>query len=319
MELAITIEGASGLTWPRWKRFVDRIDQLGFAGLFVSDHFTPPLPVETDSLELTVALAYLAHQSHRVHFGSLVSPLSFRDPVFLARQAMAIDDLSNGRMILGVGAGWQEREHTMFGYDLGDVRTRLDRLEEGLAVITQLIRSDEPVTFSGNFYQLREARLLPRPQRPTPILVGGNGPKRTMPLVARYADVWSCQVASTELFKARSTLLDDLLRTQGRKPTDVKRTVMLTAICWRDQADLVRRMDQLRSGSPVFAGMSSEDILAFFRTNLAGILGSPDEVIEQLSAYAAAGVQEVMMQWFAMDDIEGLETLANHVLPHFRS
>ena len=319
MELAITIEGATGLTWPRWKRFVDEVEALGFAGLFMSDHFTPPVPVETDSLELTVALTYLAHQSQQIHFGSLVSPLSFRDPVFLARQAMAIDDLSNGRMILGVGAGWAEREHTMFGYDLGDVSTRLDRLEEGLAVITQLVRSDEPVTFSGNFYRLQEARLLPRPKRATPILVGGNGPKRTLPLVARYADIWNCLLASVDLFTARSALLDDLLQAEGRQPSDVKRTVMLTVICWRDQADLTRRMDHLRSGSPLFATMSTEDILAFFRTNLAGILGTPDEVIEHLSAYAAVGVEEVIMQWFGMDDIEGLATLANQVLSHFRS
>lgn len=318
MELAVTIEGPAGLNWPRWKRFVAEVEALGFAGLFMSDHITPVIPVEADSLELTVALTYLAQQSQQLHFGSLVSPLSFRDPVFLARQAMAIDDLSNGRMILGVGAGWAEREHTMFGYDLGDVPTRLARFEEGLAVISQLIRSDDPVTFSGKFYRLQEARLLPRPQRATPIMVGGNGPKRTLPLVARYADIWNCH-ASAELFAERSALLDDLLRAEGRQPGEVKRTLMLPVICWHDQADLTRRMDLLRSGFPGFAPLSTEDILAFFRTNMSGILGTPDEVIEGLSAYAAAGVEEVMVQWFGVADIEGLAALADQVLPHFRS
>ncbi len=153
MKLSITIEG--NCTWPRWKRLVNEIEQMGFAGLFRSDHFTWPDPPEPDLLELIVSLTYLASQSQRLHFGSLVAPLSFRDPIFLARQAMAVDDLSGGRMILGVGAGWVEREHAMLGYNIGDVSSRLDRLEEGLEVITRLIRRDEPVTFEGLFYQLQ--------------------------------------------------------------------------------------------------------------------------------------------------------------------
>ena len=178
MELAITIEGLLGLTWPRWQRLITVIEQLGFDGIFCSDHFTPPDPPVLDSLEVMVALTYLATHSRRMHFGTLVAPLSFRDPVMLARQAMALDALSGGRMILGVGAGWMEREHTMFGYELGSVSTRLNRLAEGLEVVTQLIRREEPVTFGGHFYQLREAQLLPRPPRATTIMIGGNGPKR---------------------------------------------------------------------------------------------------------------------------------------------
>lgn len=317
MKLAITIEGMCGLTWPRWKRLVSETEQMGFAGLFRSDHFTLTAPPDLDSLELIVSLTYLASQSQQLHFGSLVSPLSFRDPVFLARQAMALDDLSGGRMILGLGAGWIEREHTMFGYNLGDVSTRMDRFEEGLEVITRLIRSDEPVTFEGRFYQLRDAHLLPRPQRATPVLVGGNGPKRTLPLVARYADIWNCEVASPDVFKERSALLDELLHAEGRQPNEVKRTMMLSLICWRDQDDLERRMAHLRANVPQFADMPTEELVEFFRTVLAGILGTPESVTEQLRAYASAGVEELMMSWFSTGDIEGLETIAEHVLPHF--
>lgn len=316
MELAITIEAMSGLTWPLWKRFVAEIEPMGFDGLFRSDHFTWPMPPDMNSLELIVSLTYLAHQSQRVHFGSMVAPLSFRDPVFLARQAMAIDDLSDGRMILGVGTGWVEREHTMFGYNLGDVPTRMDRLEEGLAILSQLIRSDEPVTFVGRFYHLQEAELLPRPQRPTPILVGGNGPKRTLPLVARYADIWNCQIATPEFFRERSALLDELLREEGRQPADVKRTLMVPVMCWRDQDELERRMARLRSGIPYFASMSTEELIDFYRTTLTGILGTPDYVIEQLRMYADAGVEEMIMQWFGMNDVEGVAILAEHVLPY---
>src|SRR5919206_1509329 len=132
IEVSIAVEGVFGLTWPSWKRLVAEVEQLGFAGLYCSDHFALPTPVASDSLEVMVALTYLADHTSRVHLGPLVAPLSFRDPVMLARQAAAIDDLSGGRMILGVGAGWEEREHTLFGHYLGDVPTRMARLAEGL-------------------------------------------------------------------------------------------------------------------------------------------------------------------------------------------
>src|SRR2546422_7073613 len=191
--LSIMIEAQDGLTWTRWKRLVAEVERLGFAGLFRSDHFTNAEPPDKDSLEMVVSLTYLADHTQRIHFGPLVAPLSFRHPTLLARQAAALDDLSGGRMILGVGAGWQEREHQLFGHDLGDVPTRMARLEEGLEVITRLLRSDEPVTFGGRFFQYRGATLLPRPQRPggPRILIGGNGIKRTLPLVVRYADIWN--------------------------------------------------------------------------------------------------------------------------------
>ena len=142
LQISISVEGIFGfLDWPRWRRLITEIEQLGFAGIFLADHFGIPNSPGKDSLELVTALTYLAAHSKRVHFGSLVAPLSFRDPVLLARQAAAIDALSGGRMILGLGAGHQAAEHTMFGYALGDVVTRMDRLADGLAVITGLLRS----------------------------------------------------------------------------------------------------------------------------------------------------------------------------------
>ena len=129
--LSISVEGMAGLIWEHWGRLTAAVEQLGFVGLFRSDHFTLPMPVDLDSLELIVSLTYAAEHTTRVHLGSLVAPLSFRDPVMLARQAAAIDDLSGGRMVLGVGAGWMEREHEMFGYRLGDGPTRFARVRRG--------------------------------------------------------------------------------------------------------------------------------------------------------------------------------------------
>lgn len=150
--ISIQIEGQNGLTWPRWQRISQTAEELGFAGLFRSDHFTNMRPPDIDSLELIVSLTHLASHSQRIHFGPLVAALSFRDPRILARQAANIDDLCGGRFILGLGAGWQEREHTVWGFDLGDIPTRMARFEEGLQIITQLLKSDQPVTFEGRFY-----------------------------------------------------------------------------------------------------------------------------------------------------------------------
>jgi alkanesulfonate monooxygenase SsuD/methylene tetrahydromethanopterin reductase-like flavin-dependent oxidoreductase (luciferase family) len=185
--VSISVEGMFGLTWERWRRLTTVVEQLGFDGLFRSDHFTLPFPVDLDSLEMIVSLTYLADHTERVHFGPLVAPISFRDPVMLARQAAAIDDLSGGRMVLGLGAGWEEREHGMFGYRLGNISTRFARFAEGLQVITRLLDSDGPVSYTGRFFSLRDAVLLPRPGRRggPPILVGGAGPTRTLPLAAR--------------------------------------------------------------------------------------------------------------------------------------
>jgi alkanesulfonate monooxygenase SsuD/methylene tetrahydromethanopterin reductase-like flavin-dependent oxidoreductase (luciferase family) len=150
--LSLMIEGQNGLTWPRWKRIVADAEALGFAGLYRSDHYTNASPPEKESLEMVVSLAYAADHTSRLRFGPLVAPLTFREPTMLARQAAALDDLSGGRMILGLGAGWSAREHRMFGFDLGDTAPRMDRLAEGLDVITRLLRSDEPVTYEGSTF-----------------------------------------------------------------------------------------------------------------------------------------------------------------------
>jgi alkanesulfonate monooxygenase SsuD/methylene tetrahydromethanopterin reductase-like flavin-dependent oxidoreductase (luciferase family) len=316
--LSLSIEGWFGLNWAHWKRLVAEVEQLGFAGLFVSDHLAISDPPAQDSLELIVALTYLADHSERLHFGAMVSPLSIRDPVLLARQAMALDDLSKGRMILGVGAGWNEAEHTMFGYTLGDMTTRMLRFEEGLEVITRLLRDEEPASYTGHFFQLHNARLLPRSRRRNnfPILIGGTGPRRTLPLVARYADIWDAGFLAHDVFRERSALLDQLLQATGRKPGDVKRSVTVPVFCGQNMAELERRTRGFRRWSP-FADMPLDQLLDQLAAMLSAIVGTPETVVAQIRAYAEAGVDELVIQWFGVDDIDGLNVLANEVLPHF--
>lgn len=314
--ISLMIEGQNDLNWPRWKRLVAEVEDLGFAGLFRSDHFTNPQPPEKDSLELIVSLTYLADHTRRVHFGPLVSPISFREPTMLARQAAALDDLSGGRMLLGVGAGWQEREHHLFGHDLGDIPTRMQRLEEALEVITRLFRSDEPTSYTGRFFRLDGATLLPRPQRSggPSILIGGNGIKRTLPLAARYASIWNGVALSPDAFRERCVCLDELLRTAGRQPSDVKRTLMLTLNFGRDRAELEKRLEW-RHRSARLANLSLEEAVAQIATGPhPALVGEAEQIRSQIQSYHEAGVEELMLQWLDLDDLDGLRAFARSVV-----
>lgn len=305
------IEGQMGLTWPRWKRIVEVVERAGYAGLFRSDHFTNPSGPDEDSLELVTSLTYLATSTDRLHFGALVSPVSFRDPVMITRQIAALSDLSGGRAILGLGAGWQEREHASFGYDLGTVRARADRLAEGLKVATRLLRGDGPQMFSGTFFSIKDAELLPRPASHVPIMVGCNGPKRTMPLAARYADIWNGGAAGPDAWRDKNAHLDTLLEREGRKPGDVKRTLMTGVFFGRTDGELERRVERLRAKVP---DKPPSEIVQMLRDSGGPIVGTPEEVRAQLKAYADAGVQEIMLQWLDLDDVEGIEAFAQEVL-----
>ncbi len=299
MDLALMIEGQDGLTWERWQRLARAAEELGFAGLYRSDHYTNANPPDKDSLELWVSLTWLACNSSRLEFGPIVSPLSFREPTMLARMAAAVDDLAGGRLQLGLGAGWQVREHTNFGFELLDVGPRFDRFAEGLEVITGLLRSDTPISFQGSYYRLNEAILLPRPQRPggPPIVIGGNGPKRTLPLAARYADEWNGVYITPARFAELNHELDTLLVARGRTPSSVRRSLMLGMVYGRDEADLRNQL----------AGRDREALIA-----RGMVVGTPSEVRAQLDAYAAAGVQRAMLQWLALDDIDRLEHFMAH-------
>ncbi|MGD2077344.1 MAG: TIGR03560 family F420-dependent LLM class oxidoreductase [Chloroflexota bacterium] len=309
LEVAIMIEGQDGLNWPRWKRLVRAVEALGFVGLYRSDHYTNADAPDKDSLELWVSLTWLADNTERIDFGPLVSPVSFRHPTMTARMASAVDDLSGGRLILGLGAGWQEREHEHYGWDLLPIPERFDRFEEGLEVVTSLLQKDEAVDFDGRYYRLREAVLLPRPARPggPPILIGGNGPKRTLPLVARYADEWNAVLINAHKFAELNSRLDRLLLDQGRLPSSVSRSLMVGTVFGRNEGDIARRLDEVavRRGRPYSAAELRDNGI---------VVGDGDQIRSQLEAYAEAGVQRIMLQWLELDDLDGLEALAGALL-----
>ena len=302
LEVAIMIEGQDGIDWRRWQRLVQTVEGLGYAGLFRSDHFTNPTGPVLDALELWSSLTWLADNTSRIEFGPLVSPVSFRHPVETAWRALAVDDLSGGRLRLGLGAGWQEREHETYGFDLLDADRRFARFEEALQIVILLLQSDEPVSFDGEFYRLRDAALMPRSPRPggPPIVIGGNGPRRTLPLAARYADEWNAVLVTSERFIELDARLDELLQEVGRPPEQVRRTLMTRAVSGSSTADVERKL----------AGQSADEL-----RGRGAIVGTAPEVAEQLGRLEEAGVQRVMLQWLETDDIDGLEAMAQTVLP----
>ena len=308
IEVAIMIEGQDGLTWDRWKRFARITDEMGFDGLFRSDHYTNGRPPDKDSLEAWTSLTWLASHTNRIEFGPLVSPLSFRDPTMLARMAAAVDDLSGGRLTLGLGAGWQEREHEKFGWDLLDVPDRFERFEDGLEIITRLLNSEEPSTYEGKYYQIRDAVLLPRPQRPggPRILIGGNGTRRTLPLAARFADEWNAIYNTVDDFARRNALLDDLAQEQGRDPKAIRRSMMTGVEFGRSDAE-VKVLVEKRTGGK----LSPSEL----RQDRGALVGTAGEIVDHLGRLAEAGCQRVMAQWLVQDDIDRLEAFASQVLP----
>jgi F420-dependent oxidoreductase-like protein len=303
MDIGIMIEGQNGVYWEDWMRLVRAVEDFGYAGLYRSDHFPHGSPPEKAALELWVSLTWLAANTERIAFGPLVTPAAFRHPAMTAWHAIQVDDLSGGRLRLGMGAGWHEGEHRTFGLPLLDIGPRFDRFEEYLEVVTRLLKRDEPVSFKGDYYTLRDAMLTPRPARPggPPITVGGNGPQKTLPLVAKYADEWNCFWRTQAQLVELNDRLDNLLAVEGREPSDVRRTMMVGVFFGVNDAALNARLQE--------RGQSAEEL----RTSGA-LVGTPGALRDQLGELEDLGLDGVMLQWLEHEDIDGLEKLADAVL-----
>jgi F420-dependent oxidoreductase-like protein len=273
IEHALMIEGQDGLNWSRWQKIARVAEDAGYVGLYRSDHFTNPRGEYKDSLECWTSLTWLATHTSRIEFGPLVSPVSFHHASNLVRMAAAVDDLSGGRLQLGLGAGWQEREHTNYSFALGSVPERMTRFREAVQIITHLLRSDQPLTFAGKHYALKDAVLLPRPSRRggPKIVIGGSGQHVTLPLAARYADDWNTGPKTPDEFRELSARLDALLDKEGRPRSALRRSMMIF----------------LRDGR------------------------AHGQIKDQVAQLEAAGVQRVMLNWADdYDDVDAMAALA---------
>jgi F420-dependent oxidoreductase-like protein len=254
----------------------------GFASLWVMDHFyqLPALGgADQPMLEAYTLLGALAARTSRAELGALVTGVTYRNPALVAKSVTTLDVISGGRAVLGIGAAWHDLEHDALGFDFPAPRERLDRLEEAVQICRALFTEDAP-TFDGRYYQLRAARNVPRPLRPggPPIMIGGGGERRTLRLVAQYAD--RCNV-SGDLDTVRHKL--DVLRGHcaavGRDPTSVTTTRLGSLFLAATAAEA----DQTREA---LAGLAGPEFVA------ASTVGTEDEVVEQVGALLDAGIEE---------------------------
>jgi alkanesulfonate monooxygenase SsuD/methylene tetrahydromethanopterin reductase-like flavin-dependent oxidoreductase (luciferase family) len=298
MDIAIDIEGQNGLNWAVWKQLVHGAEDLGFAALYRSDHFSSiRQPPDFDALELWVSLTWVACNTKRIEFGPLVSPISS----ITARMAANVDDLSGGRLQLGLGTGWAEREHDIWGFEFGDVKTRFERFEEGLELIYTLFHTEQPVTFSGKYFTIKEALLLPKPSKPggPSIIVGGRGGKKTTLLAARFAAEWNTYRVPEETIRCLMTELDKALASINRDPATLRRSAMLNIILGKTD----REVEQKSTGK------------TYAQWREVGVIGTPNEIVDQLGGYAALGLDRVMLQMNNPCDLDLLEAIGVSVLP----
>lgn len=290
-------------TWPQVREIVERCDETGWDGAYCADHFMPDdpggRPTDGAYLECWSVLAGLAVVTERIRLGSLVSGNLYRHPAVLANAAVTIDHISNGRVVLGLGAGWQVNEHAVYGIDLPAPKERVDRLEEACAVISSLLREPR-TTVTGRWYRVTDAPCEPKPVGPLPLLVGGAGEKRTLPVAARFADEWNAWT-TPDVFEHKSRLLDGYCADIGRDPGAIQRSTQAMVFLSKDESWLARFRDQ-GPGRPV-------------------LVGTPPEVVDQVGAYQAAGVDELIVPDWTMGPVERtldtLEMFRTEVAAHF--
>lgn len=314
--LAIMIEAQEGSTWERWTRLIDAAEELGFDSLWRSDHlFSTVASAVRNSMALWPALTMVAARSRRIRFGQLVSPVSFRNPVMLAHNAVALDRLSGGRYVLGIGAGWNQREHDAFGFDLPPVKERMDRLEEAIQVIKHL-HTGTPTTFAGAYFRLEDAVMLPTPTRAegVPMLIGGSGPHRTLRMVASYADEWNTSLLPLDSYRQRIDALERHCEQVGRDPATIRRSLMLGHLLAATRGELLERAARIQQILPSIGELPVEAVPARLRER-GWMVGTPEEAIEQLGHWTALGVQRFMLQTFDQDDIDALALIARTVMP----
>lgn len=316
MKLGVMIEGQEGVTWGLWRRLMARVEALGFESLWRSDHFMSLEDSGRDAIETWVALTLTAAETTRLRFGPLVCPITFRHPSLLARMAASIDVLSGGRLVLGLGAGWNEYEHRTFGIPFPPLAERIDLLEEGIEVILRLL-GDGPAHFNGRYYQLNGSNPRPKPaQLPRiPLLIGTTGAGRMLRVVARYADEWDAPgITSPAAYRARRERLDSYCRGMNRDPNEIRRCVSTAYLIGRDAAALQRRGTMMQQLIPSLAALDPVALPEALRTE-GWLVGTPDQIIVQLRALAEEGVERVILQHNHPSDFEALELMACEVMP----
>ena len=305
MNLRIFTEPQMGATYDDLLAVARRAEETGFDAFFRSDHYLTMggdgLPGPTDAW---VTLAGLARDTSTIRLGTLMTSATFRLPGPLAIAVAEVDQMSGGRVELGLGAGWFEAEHTAYGIPFPGVRERFDRLQEQLAVVTGLWEAPGRFSFDGRFYPIADSPALPKPaQRPRPpVIIGGQGKRRTPALAARYADEFNLPFASEGETRAQFARVRAACEDAGRDPDGLVRSNALVLCCGGDEAEIARRAKAI--------GREVDEL----REN--GLAGTPQEVVDKIGRYGDLGAQRVYLQTLDLADLEHLELVAAEVLPH---
>ena len=310
MQLRIFTEPQQGADYGRQLAVARAAEELGFDAFFRSDHYLKMgegsgLPGPTDSW---VTLAALARETSRIRLGTLMSSATFRYPGPLAISVAQVDEMSGGRVELGLGAGWFEAEHAAYGIPVPGVVERFDRLEEQLAIITGLWETPVGKTFSfeGAYYPLTDSPALPKPvQRPRPpIVVGGHGPRRTPRLAARFADEINVAFVGPEETGAAFGRARDASVAAGRDPASLVYSAAHTVCCGRTDAEVARRV--------AAAGIDVAEL------GSGGLVGSPAQVVDKLGVFGTLGASRMYLQVLDLHDLDHLELIAAEVMPRVR-
>jgi F420-dependent oxidoreductase-like protein len=310
MHLRIFIEPQQGADYGRQLAVARAAEELGFDAFFRSDHYLKMgdvrgLPGPTDSW---ITLAALARETARIRLGTLMSAATFRYPGPLAIAVAQVDEMSAGRIELGLGTGWFAAEHATYGIPFPGVVERFDRLEEQLAIITGLWETPEGKTFSfdGTYYALTDSPALPKPaQRPRPpVLVGGLGRRRTPRLAARFADEYNVVFVTPEETSAGFSRVRDACAAAGRDPDSLVYSAGQTVCCGRTRAEVARR-----------AAAIGQEVAELEATGLAG---SPAQVVDKLGRFASIGASRMYLQVLDLHDLDHLELIAAEVMPRVR-
>jgi alkanesulfonate monooxygenase SsuD/methylene tetrahydromethanopterin reductase-like flavin-dependent oxidoreductase (luciferase family) len=288
------VEGQEGVEWEHWLALADACEQSGLEGLFRSDHYLSGFGApDRGTLDAWATLAALAARTERIRLGVLVSPVTFRHPAVLAKNALTVDHVSAGRVEVGLGAGWYEEEHRAFGFDFPSVGTRMAMLADQLEVVTR-----------------QWAEMWPRPvqvPRPPIILGGGAGP-RSLELAVRHADEYNTIFASPEECTERRRRLDEACERQGRDPSNIRFSLMTMGFVGADRAEVEARRERLARR----LGRSPDEVP---RRRESAVVGTVDEVVARLRVYEEAGVERVMLQHLDHEDVEMVSMLGAEVAP----
>jgi F420-dependent oxidoreductase-like protein len=306
VDLRIFTEPQQGATYDDQLAVARATEDAGFDAFFRSDHYLvmgerDGLPGPTDSW---TTLAGLARETSRIKLGTLVSSATFRLPGVLAVQVAQVDQMSGGRVELGLGAGWYEAEHRAYGIPFPPIRERFDRLEEQLAVLTGMWATPvgEKFSFDGRYYQVTDSPALPKPvQRRVPVIIGGSGPRRTPALTARYASEYNSNFTTVEDTAANYRRIRQACAAAGRDPAELTYSVALAVVCGSDDAEVAHRAAAI--------GRDLDEL----RTN--HLAGTPEQVVEKLRAYAEVGTQRVYLQVLDMGDLDHVALLGEQVRP----